>query len=71
VSGRFYFDLTSSHEVIRDREGVEVSDVERAIEQAHAEVDRMRASGELSDTPVGWFLVIRDERDVELKRIQI
>lgn len=52
---RLYFDLTDGRTLLRDEEGVEVTDLDHALAEAGAVLR------ELHGYEVGWSLVIRDE----------
>ena len=52
---RLYFDLTDGQAILRDEEGVEVTDLDHALAEADAVLRELRGY------EVGWSLVIRDE----------
>lgn len=61
---RCYFHLVNGLRSIRDRNGVEVDDVEDARQQAKSAVDELRQSGEVEETDwIGWTLEVVDETD--------
>lgn len=56
MAQRFYFDLRSGHDCIRDDEGVEASDLDQATGEAEAVLGEMRGSKELSSQGGGSAL---------------
>lgn len=59
---RFFFDLVSDEEVIRDNVGVEAQDLNQALDVARSIITEM--AEEIAEThPDGlWELVVRDDR---------
>ncbi|MGU3537296.1 DUF6894 family protein [Methylobacterium sp. A54F] len=57
---RFFFDLVSRHETLRDDTGSEARSLDDAMAQARSVIEEMAEAGELSDIAEDWRLVIRD-----------
>ena len=58
---RYYFNLTSGDEVIRDRDGIELSDIHSALLHAMKAVEELRAEDPSSSQEwKGWRLEIVD-----------
>ena len=62
---RLYFDLTDGQTILRDEEGVEVTDLDHALADADAVL------GELHGYEVGWSLVIRDQAGAVLAQLPV
>ena len=59
---RLYFHLVSAHEVIRDREGVEVADLYEARAQAVRAIRELRQEDASAARDwSGWTLTVADE----------
>jgi len=70
LAQRLFFDLTDRMTVLRDEVGVEVQDLEEAVQQAESAVDELRDSGELDDGR-DWRLNVRDENGITLKIVPL
>lgn len=71
MSKRFYFDVESGREMIRDDVGVEAADLEQALSDARSVIREMAgefANDVLGDAPV---LVVRDEAGSSIARLPI
>ncbi|MGU3539138.1 DUF6894 family protein [Methylobacterium sp. A54F] len=71
MAQRFYFDVVSGGNVIRDPDGVLAADLDEATHQAQAVLREMRAAGELTGVLGPWELVIRGEDGILVRRIAI
>lgn len=67
---RYYFDLQSGCESLRDAQGVMARDLDQVVTEARFGIQDMHESGELIDES-GWTLVIRDEQGGEVQRMAI
>ncbi|MCE4222769.1 hypothetical protein HCU64_03315 [Methylobacterium sp. C25] len=67
---RYYFDLQSGCESLRDAQGVMARDLDQVVTEARFGIQDMHESGELIDAS-GWTLVIRDEQGGEVQRMAI
>lgn len=68
---RFYSDLVSDDEVIRDSEGVEADSIEQAVAEAGRVIFEMREVNELPVNAMDWELRIRDEAGSLLTSIRL
>lgn len=68
---RFYFDVADGQTTIRDDEGVEAEDLERALADARSTISEM--ADELGATDIGssWTLVVRDETGLPVAHVPI
>lgn len=70
MAARFYFDLVSEDDVIRDEIGVDAGSPEEVAAEARAVIATMDRD-ELPVAAGEWHLVIRGEDGVELYRFAI
>jgi hypothetical protein len=69
---RYYFHLVSEHEVILDREGVEVADLAEAGAEALKAVEELRQEGPSAATDwAGWWLEVTDASGVVVFSISL
>ena len=68
---RFYSDLVSEAETIRDDEGVEADSIEQATQEARRTIAEMRDANELPTNAAAWRLQIRDSRGGVLGNISL
>ncbi|MGU3360353.1 DUF6894 family protein [Methylobacterium sp. M6A4_1b] len=67
----FFFDLTDGQSFLRDDLGIEVEDIDKAVEQALIVIDEMHADGSLTETAAAWDLNIRNQKGIVLKKIKV
>ncbi|MCI9880227.1 MULTISPECIES: DUF6894 family protein [Methylobacterium] len=67
----FFFDLTDGQSLLRDDLGIEVEDVDTAVEQALIVIDEMHADGSLTEAGADWDLNIRNQSGIILKKIKV
>lgn len=68
---RFFFDLRTDHDIIRDHEGVEAIDLKQATAEAQTVIDEMRRSEDQLAPGGKWRLAIRDENGATLKTLPL
>jgi len=62
MSSRYHFNLTNDREVIRDEDGIELSDVRIALVHAFETIEELRNEDPASlDDWTGWRLEIIDD----------
>ncbi|MGT2481640.1 DUF6894 family protein [Methylobacterium oryzae CBMB20] len=71
MSERFYFDLESGEETIRDDDGVEVGSLEEAMAEARSVIAEMADEVCASDPDRSWSLVVRDAAGHAHRRLPI
>ena len=69
MGARYYFDLVSGADEIRDDIGVEAHSLKQAIEEAKAGIAELSESGELPDGE--WELVVRDATGTLVSRLTV
>ena len=68
---RFYSDLVSEAEIIRDAEGVEADSIEQARFEARRTIADMKDANELPASTGNWRLQIRDARGCVVETIRL
>jgi hypothetical protein len=68
---RFYFDVNSGQETIRDNEGIEADDLEQALSNARSVLSEMADDLAAADISSPWTLVVRDETGLSVAHIPI
>ena len=71
MTRRFYFDLASGQDFIRDDDGVEASGLEEVIVEAHAALSEIRGGEEDIAPDENWQLIIRDESGMALETLPL
>lgn len=72
MSSRFYFNLTNGEDVIRDDEGILVTDIQAALTYAMEVVQELRAEDPLATAEwKGWRLEIADDTGQVIERISL
>ncbi|MEE7503844.1 DUF6894 family protein [Methylobacterium sp. C33D] len=71
MSERFYFDLESGEETIRDDDGVEVGSLEEAMAEARSVIAEMADEVCAEDPDRSWSLVVRDAAGYARHRLPI
>jgi hypothetical protein len=59
LTQHIFFDLTDGLTTLRDEVGVEVLDLDAALQQAKLAVAELLSSGELGDN-ANWRMIVRD-----------
>jgi hypothetical protein len=71
VSERFYFDVESGEETIRDEEGVEVGSLDEALAEARSVIAEMADEVCAADPGRSWSLVLPDTAGRPIRRLPI
>ncbi|KAA0123427.1 hypothetical protein SAMN02799622_02781 [Methylobacterium sp. UNC378MF] len=71
MSERFYFDVESAEETIRDEDGVEVISLDEALAEARSVVAEMADEVCAADPTRAWSLVVRDSSGRSVHRLPI
>ncbi|WP_419828363.1 DUF6894 family protein [Methylobacterium sp.] len=71
MTERFYFDIENGLETIRDEEGVEVSGLKEAIDEARSVISELFNELESSIAGKKWVLVVRNANGVIVGRLPI
>lgn len=72
VPVRYYFNLTDGEEVIRDEEGIELSDIQAAVGYALEVVEELRTEDPFNSAHWrGWRLEIVDASGRTVQRIPL
>jgi hypothetical protein len=68
---RFYFDVESARETIRDLEGVEAADLAEALAEARSVIHETAEAVCADDPGTAWTLVVRDATGAVVARLPI
>lgn len=68
---RFYFDVESGRETVRDLEGVEAADLAEALAEARSVIREMADAVCADDPGTAWTLVVRDATGAVVARLPI
>ena len=71
MTERFYFDIENGLETIRDEEGVEVSGLKEAIDEARSVISEIYDELESSLAENKWVLVVRNANRMIVGRLPI
>ncbi|MDP4003676.1 hypothetical protein [Methylobacterium sp. NEAU K] len=71
MSARYFFDLVSGEEVIRDGEGAEAGNLDQALAEARSVIAEMADAVIEVDPDQPWTLIVRDEAGSVLGRLPI
>ncbi|TXM98881.1 hypothetical protein FV242_27375 [Methylobacterium sp. WL64] len=71
MTERFYFDIENGLETIRDEEGVEVSGLKEAIDEARSVISEVYDELESSLAEKKWVLVVRNANRMIVGRLPI
>ena len=68
---RFYFDIVSGDESIRDEDGVEAPSLEEALDEARGVIREMADELAAADPGESWTMIVRDASGALVARLPI